>query len=251
MSVGLRLGPVERQVLVWGDRWMLRGQQLTAPAAFERIPLRYERAFGGWDRRADDPREHRVEPRNDVGLGFRSPELPVDPEVPWPNLDDPQQPLRAYGDMPPPAGFGFVSPHWQPRARHAGTYGEAWMQSRMPLLPEDFDRRFFNAASPGLVCPALLVGDEAVCVVGTTPEGRIDFRLPRIGVPLFNAILRGRRRVSLKMMLDTVIVDTDERRLTLVWRAHLALRNGMHDLVDAAFHLPDANAGAYRRRHRH
>jgi hypothetical protein len=58
------------------------------------------------------------------------------------------------------AGFGFISPHWQPRAGLAGTYDASWQASRAPLLPVDFDRRHLNAVSPGLVAPGYLRGGE-------------------------------------------------------------------------------------------
>jgi len=31
--------------------------------------------------------------------------------------------------------------------------------------------------------------------------------------------------------LDTVVVDTDDRTLTLLWRSHVAVRNGPHDVL--------------------
>ncbi len=237
MKVGLRAGPLSKLVHVFGDRRLLSGTRITPPEAFDRIPLRYEYAFGGWDRRHSDPEQHSCEPRNPVGRGYRSATLPVDEEVLLPNIEDPAAPFRAYGERPPPAGFGFIAPHWQPRASLAGTYDEAWMKSRMPLLPADFDRRFFNAASPGLIAQGYLRGDEPVTVVGTTAEGRLDFNLPGVGTPLCHLELRGLRHGTLGMPLDTVIIDTDARTVTMVWRACLALRNGPHDVRAAVFHF--------------
>jgi hypothetical protein len=50
---------------------------------------------------------------------------------------------------PSPAGFGPIACHWQPRVGFAGTYGDAWVANRLPLLPDDFDDRFFQSA-PGI-----------------------------------------------------------------------------------------------------
>jgi hypothetical protein len=157
----------------------------------------------------------------------------ADDEVRLPNLEDPQRPFRALGDTPPPAGFGFISPNWQPRAAFAGTYDAAWDKERKPLLPKDFDRRFFNAASPGLITPGYLNGDEPVVVVGASPQGRIAFRLPGVSAPGCHVELRGRKRVSLQTTLDTIIMNMDERLLILTWRAHVVVRNGPHDLMSA------------------
>ena len=120
-------------------------------------------------------------------------------------------------------GFGFVSPDWKPRSDLVGTYDDAWERSRSPLLPLDFDRRFFNSAPPELVAPGFLRGDEAVTVVGASPEGRTDFALPGIDPPRCRLRLRSRPDVDLVTALDTVVVDLDERELVLIWRAQAAI----------------------------
>src|SRR5215475_4361379 len=105
------------------------------------------------------------------------------------------------------------------------------MTERMPLLPDDFDRRFFNAASPGLIAPGYLAGDEPVALLGVTPEGRLNFQLPRVAPPLCLVHTRGRRVTELHTNLDTVIVDADRRTLTLQWRTCLPLRDGPNEVI--------------------
>jgi hypothetical protein len=231
---GIRVGSIQKLVKVIGDRVLARRSGVVAvstPQPFDRIPLTYERAFGGWDRRHPDPDRHRVEARNPVGTGFRDPTFETDDEVRLPNLEDPEHPFRAYGECQAPAGFGFVSPNWAPRSQFAGTYDERWADARSPLLPEDFDRRFFNAASPGLITSGYLRGDERVIVLNASPEGRLDFELPRIAPPACQYELRNGKKASAATQLDTVIVNTDDRLLILIWRAHFSLRTGPHDLV--------------------
>jgi hypothetical protein len=236
MQVGVQVGPVQKVVTVVGDRVLYRrgGTTKVTPAQpIGELPLVYERAFGGWDKRNPDARKHRFEPRNPVGTGFRDPTLEADDELKLPNLEDPQRPYRAFGDTPPPAGFGFIGPNWQPRAAFAGTYDAAWDKERKPLLPKDFDRRFFNAASPGLITPGYLRGDEPVVVVGASPQGRIAFHLPGIPAPVCHVVLRSGPRDPLQTALDTVIINMDEHLLILIWRAYVTVRNGPHDLVSA------------------
>jgi hypothetical protein len=65
--VRFQVGALSKEVLVTGDRvWQARwiGKRPSEPAPFERIPLQWERAFGGWDRTAEDPNDHVFEPRN-------------------------------------------------------------------------------------------------------------------------------------------------------------------------------------------
>jgi hypothetical protein len=238
MEVGIRVGPVRKMVTVVGDRFLVRRltqTQVTGPAPFERIPLIYELAFGGSDKRSPAEMKPRFEARNPVGTGFGTGSLSNDEQVRLPNLEDPRHPYRGYGDTPPPAGFGFIAPHWQPRAALGGTYDAVWDKERKPLLPLDFDRRFFNAASPGLIAPGHLRGDEPVTVLGASPEARTDFQLPGVPAPMCHVTTRTRDRTSLQTALDTVVVNMDERLLILTWRAHMPIRSGPHDVIAVAF----------------
>lgn len=235
---GLRVGKLQKVARVLGERRMVRRlgvQTISAPEPFERIELSYERAYGGWDRRDPDPGKHSCEPRNPVGRGYRDKAQAGDADLLLPNIEDPAHPYQGPGDRPPPAGFGFVGPDWAPRASLAGTYDKTWSDTRKPLLPKDFDRRFFNSASPGLITPVHLVGNEAVAVLGMSEDGRVDFALPGIPAPTCRLRLRG-RNVELKTQLDTLVIDMDQRRVTVTWRAHELVPRGPHDIV--ALELP-------------
>jgi hypothetical protein len=233
MAVELRVGPVKKQVRVFGERaWYRAAGQIgaTRPAAFEKIPLTYERAFGGWDRSHADPQRHTCEARNPVGVGHRSSGIFED-YLRLPNLEAPGQLLKSLGDRPAPASFGFVAPHWQPRAALAGTYDERWQKERAPRLPPDFDRRHFNAAPADLIAPGYLRGDEPVVVTGATPRGTLSFMLPAQPPPAVRVTLRDRVAHRLVTNLDTVIVEPDAPRVVLLWRTHMVLRTGPHDLL--------------------
>ncbi|AKT40386.1 DUF2169 family type VI secretion system accessory protein [Chondromyces crocatus] len=234
-QVVFKVGPVGKTLRVHGDRFWVRSAGTIAPTRplpFERIPLAYERAFGGWDRSHPDPSKHTFDPRNPVGTGFRSAETRFEEGIALPNLEDPNDPVKHWGQVVAPAGVGFLSPHWQPRAALAGTYDEAWQKERMPLLARDFDRRYFNAASPGLVAPGYLRGDEPVLVEGASPAGRLSFRLPGGKPPRCRAALTHRGDEEIPLHLDTLIIDTDHDRVLMQYRGATTLRDGPHD-VDA------------------
>jgi hypothetical protein len=233
LQVTFRVGPVGKTLLVVGDRFWVKASGATAatrPQPFIRMPIVYERAFGGWDRSHPDPARYTFEARNPVGVGFRSADGRFEEGLRLPNIEDPSGPLQRFGQVVAPAGVGFVSPDWQPRASFAGTYDERWMKERMPLLPADFDRRFFNAASPGLVAPGYLAGDEPVLVDNASPGGRLSFRLPGWGPPGCRVVLRERRDVRPELKLDTVVVDADLERVLLLYRGHVPLPDGPHDV---------------------
>ena len=238
LDVLFRVGPVGKALHVTGDRvWVKSAGAVGATRAlpFDRIPLSYERAFGGWDRSHADPTRHTLEPRNPVGVSFRAAWGHFEEGMKLPNLEDPGERLVRFGQAVTPVGVGFLSPDWQPRAGRAGTYDEAWSKERMPLLPKDFDRRFFNAASPGLIAPGYLVGDEPVLVEGASAHGRLSFRLPGIPTPRCRVQLaRGAADAPVELRLDTVIVNTDADRVQLMYRGHLGLRDGPHDVRTVA-----------------
>jgi hypothetical protein len=233
MLVAFQVGPVRKGVRVLGDRVFfqhLGGVGISKPAPLQPTPLVWERAFGGWDRRHADPARHACEPRNPVGVGFRCEGSPLEDGAPLPNLEDPAEPILAWGQRVTPAGFGFVSPHWQPRAAWAGTYDAAWESNRAPLLPRDFDRRFMNGSPPGLTAQGYLKGDEPVAVTGASPDGRLAFRLPGLPPPEVRASFAVGPDRAIPMWLDTVVVDTDASQVLLLWRGSTPLREGPRDV---------------------
>ncbi|MBL8727020.1 MAG: DUF2169 domain-containing protein [Planctomycetes bacterium] len=233
VDVGFRLGALTKVARVTGDRrWEpgLLGARMSPPQPFEKLPLLYERAFGGWDRTADKEEHHQCEPQNPIGTGFVAKKGRLVPGAPLPNIEDPRDLLTSQTGRVTPVGFGFTGHDWQPRAKLAGTFDASWQEGRSPRLPKDFDRRFFLAAAPGLSSPTWLLGNESVVVIGATPEGRWEFSLPGIAAPRCDVVLRTGTVQHLETHLDTVIVDADTRTLVLLWRAFTTLRNGPHDV---------------------
>jgi hypothetical protein len=222
-EISLRLASIEKHIAVFGDRrWS--GTVLTrigAPEPFERMPLVWERAFGGTETLSGDPPRSDGDERNPVGAGFRSRTSGRKLEgIALPNLEDPGRLISSPGDRPAPVGFGAVAPHWKPRPKYAGTYDEAWQRNRAPYLPKDFDPRFLQIAPADQQVPGYLKGGEPVEVAGATPSGVLRFNLPSRRVEVLFRLDSGVERRSAN--LDMVILRPDESRLVLVWRAALA-----------------------------
>src|SRR5262245_38074998 len=191
-----------------GERVWERGLMFLKPSPpepFEKIPLVWERAFGGMDESVDPPE---CEPRNPVGCGFRAKKSKLAAEEGRvPNLESPKNGMRGTNSRPEPVGFGFIGPHWQPRVQHAGTYDEAWMKNRAPLLPADFNPRFFQTAPSDQILETLPDGNIPVEVDHASPSGKLAFTLPR---PQLEAKARfGTAYESLAMKLDTIVFDGD------------------------------------------
>jgi hypothetical protein len=207
------------------------------PEPFERMPLVYERAFGGWDRTNPDLKHHDFEPRNPVGVGFLSKKHGLVQEgMPLPNLENPYEPIQSPADRPTPAGFGYIGAHWQPRASFAGTYDASWERRRMPLLPDDFNARYYNAAHPGLALNGFLRGGEPVEVLNASSSGPLRFALPT-AQPFGTVRTRDGETRRIGMALDTVILNADENQLMLIWRGSLSVHKRTHDIVWAKAQL--------------
>lgn len=229
---GFRVGPVAKVARVFGDRsWQstLGGVRMSeAKKIDEPIPVTAERAFGGWDQSRKE--KVRYEPRNPVGTSYRAKLGKFEDAIALPNIEDPTQLLRSFRERVRPALFGFSSPSWEPRNKLAGTYGKKWLDRRSPKLPEDFDRRFFNAASPGLITDGYLHGDEEVVIKNGSNTPRLSFDLPGLAPPHVRVILAWGEERRLSTVLDTVIVNTQDDIVILIWRAHTKLASGPLDV---------------------
>jgi hypothetical protein len=216
LDATLAAGPLRKTVRVFGDR-VWRSGEATPPQPFQRMPLVWERAFGGVDPAKGTPQ---AEARNPVGAGFKAPNGEKELEgMPLPNLEDPASGITSWKDRPAPACLAPIPPHWEPRRSRAGTYDAAWQKSRAPYLPKDFDPRYFQLAPEGLTAPAYFQGGEVVDLTGLTPSGRFVFRLPALRVQVGYQV--GGAPESPPVNLDTILIEPDSARVSLVWRTVL------------------------------
>jgi hypothetical protein len=212
------------------------------PTPFTRMPIRYERAFGGVDVRSD-PKLAAAYGRNHLGRGFairNAPEVVEGLELP--NIEDPTDRLTPQrlccehfvhmDNLPAPRGFGWYMKFWRPRLLLAGIMPadvalarelrqafrkvvpahQRAMYDQTELQPMDF--RFFNGASSGLVLPYLR-GDEVVRTMNMTPQGELAFALPGEQPQIAIDIAFG---VQLPVVqLQTVMIRLDDSEVDLVW----------------------------------
>ena len=214
-----------KRLRVTGDRRWRRGAfgwTLSEPQVFTSMPLIYDRAYGGSDAAGS-------EARNRSGTGYASKFDKTFDGTPCPNVEFPDQLISSVTEAPMPAGLGVISKHWQPRMGFAGTYDDAWLERQFPLLPADFDSRFFQsvAADQWIARPH---GGEQIVVTGMSPDGPLGVTLPPCDVKIG---LHYRDRSEEKLMdLDTVMLEPDERRLTLTWRATADIHGDPFNLLE-------------------
>ncbi len=223
LATRLRVGTQQKSVVVVGERkWVstFAGTLMSPPLPFTRMPMVYERAFGGRPPSQWDCATPRLDERNPVGTGFCTRRRDAK-DMPLPNLEDPEHRIRTWRDRPPVAGLGAVDAHWLPRRDYAGTYDAHWKAKRCPVLPSDFDPRHHCVAAEGLSSAAPLHGELEVELVHLAVEPVLSFRLPgaRVGMCFH---LDG-EVMSHDASLWTILLEPDEQRVMMVWGASLRI----------------------------
>jgi hypothetical protein len=230
VTVTMKVHKLTKQLVVWGDRqWGRLGLSMTSPQPFEKMPIVYERAFGGWDKVPEKITNQRLEPRNPIGAGFA-----IRPEhlanKPLPNIEHPKHLISSWNDRPPPAGFGVIASYWHPRLKYGGTYDDKWIKERLPLLAEDFDERYFQSAPEDQQTPGFLRGGENVELFNLSPNGQLNFCLPKIHLGFQTRF--GSDRIDHIANLHTVILEPDSPRVIIVWHTSLSCPNTRVDYLD-------------------
>ncbi len=221
--VNLRVGPINKSLLISGDRTWQKGllrPVLSEPKPMVSLPLSYQYAFGGCDPSGSSKNAQHIYALNPAGRGYAQ-EKSTFINLPAPNIEYLSSPIRHWKDQPSPAGFSAIPGHRQPRAGFAGTYDQAWEHQRHPLLPEDFDPRFFQCAPSDQQVPGFLKGGEQVELTHLTPIRKISLYLPKASFHLVTRFSDGYKQVH-RAHLHTVIIEPDEHRVMMVWHSHLA-----------------------------
>jgi len=222
IDVGLQVGTVlTKRLRVFGNRYWEQG--ILSPAisqaeAFDKIPIIYENAFGGMDQYESTPEQPVHETRNPVGKGFAIHSKHIIGQA-LPNIEDPDNLINSWKHHPAPAGFGPIAQHWVPRTKWAGTYDDHWLKTRQPLLPDNFDDRYYHCAPSDQQIAGYLQGGEEVTLVNLTPTGLLQFHLPEMALG-FKTFFNGSPETH-DAKLHSVILEPDAPQVSLVWHTHL------------------------------
>ncbi len=229
---GFSVGQVSRAFQVFGDRTWDAAGGVTGPETFTVMPLRWERAFGG-----------EGHSRNPVGRGACAVTTERGTTRPLPNLEDPARLIRSPSDAPAPAGAFPIHPAWPQRIRKAGSYDRAWLKTRWPWFPDDFDWGYFNAAPESQQINGYWRGDEEVTLRGMHPEhAELRARLPGLRARCFLELRRGDALefTAVALNLDTITVDAEELRAVCLWRGLVDVQSDKLDDVETFFVLHES-----------
>ena len=161
MNVSVSVGPVRRDLVVYGDRYWFdpHGDGMpvfSKPETFTAMPLTADRSFGGINH-----------PENLVGRGFEAEAVMKQAgSAPLPNIEDALAQIRHIGDRPVPMLVGVLGHDHPQRKNRVGTYDWDWIKKTLPEWPDDFDMGYFNVAAPPQRLQSFFVGNEAIRVSG-------------------------------------------------------------------------------------
>ncbi|MDA8140076.1 MAG: DUF2169 domain-containing protein [Desulfobacteraceae bacterium] len=244
LDAAIKVGVHGKTLRIYGNRFWrcpaLSAPRPSEPEAFTKMPMVYEKAFGGMDKLNGG-----YCPENMVGIGYWSKvDRKIIQEKPLPNIEDPKALIQSPEDKPKPVGFGYYGRAWAPRAGYLGTYDENWRKQRAPEPPLDFKYDYHNAAHPDLQIKGYLRGDEPVSLHNLTPDGTLQFRLPGVSIscmaeksydllvdhlektapghPSLESLWRmPPEKTAVTMHLDTLCLMPDEKRCYLIWRGRV------------------------------
>lgn len=205
------IGPRRWRASIWGATF-------TDPEPITELPISYEYAYGG--RHPDKPDDSF--PTNPVGLGYlgRGFGKASYKGMPVPQLEPIRKRVKSPANQPNPIGLGPIPAHWQPRIEAFSSL-DAEKAARLefpfsgPLPPTAY-----HSAPGDQWFDQPLAGPCTLVLTGLT-EGlnehqplTLAWNIPTLTLEL--ATSDERRELTLKA--DTLIVDTQQRKLHLLYR---------------------------------
>jgi uncharacterized protein YjbI with pentapeptide repeats len=210
MAARLSVGPVNKEIWVIGDReWKTTGPTDAIP--FTRMPLSYDRAFGG-EGYAPNP----------AGRGFAPIKTASGDTVhPLPNLEIPKKLITSPRDRPPIACFAPLDPSLPQRIKKGGTYDKKWVETKYPEMADDFDPTYFNVAPEDQWIEGYWEGGESFALENMHRDRpRIEGQLPSFTARVF-VTRKGAEPGTLEdvsLRCDTLWFLPDRERVILIFR---------------------------------
>jgi hypothetical protein len=210
---------VEQWLKVYGKRYWqdnITGWGVGKAEPTSKVSLRYENAFGGivLDPKLDKDDENAYveyyEP-NPIGKGLIHKILEKEGNIALPQIEALDDPVKKPHIPYAPQGLGFIHRSWQPRRQMAGTFDAQWTQHKHPLMPDDYQETYNNAAHPSLQLKEkgyFQVGDSIVLHKLLLGKETQAFQIPGIYFkPTYHI---DKEALPFYLEIDTVIVDVLE-----------------------------------------
>ncbi len=232
VRVTMRVGRISKSFNVVGDRIWDRNIFSVKPTPhrpFIRMPISYDRAYGGVDKHPEKPEKIKSYTKNPIGVGYHPYSKGKHLKgKPLPTTEETGKRVKSKNGNYVPMSFGPIGRNFEYRTPFAGTYDQKWLDHVAPFWPDDFDYRYFQAAPPDQQIPHPK-GGEPVILQNLTPEGLTKFLIPRVTMPVIY-IPHRREDIIKEAELDTIFIEPDQKRFMLTWRSPLPLRKNCFEL---------------------
>jgi len=232
VPVGIRVASCTKSFVVVGPRVWQRSAlatRKTSSKAFIEQEISYNTAFGGTDIHPGDPSRILSFSPNPVGTGFCAFDENID-QMPLPTSEETSNRVTDPSGKYKPMALGPVGRNWDPRYKFAGTYDDEWLQEKVPLLPDDFNNLYYQAAPADQQIPHPQ-GGEPIVLVNLSPEGRIQTSIPQEGVYV-TFITKAGDLAPIAANLDTIVLDTQANRMCLTWRCSRPMDRDVFELKE-------------------
>ncbi len=211
VDIGIRIGNLAKKARVFGRRakWSNRLQVQDPVGITAIIP---EHSYGGPDY-----------PDNPVGTGHPSSEKEGVLELP--RIEPLTHPWHPEVSMNRPVFFGQLDIMHPQRQRMAGTYGDDWLKTLYPGMPEDADWRIFNTTMPDQQQAAPFAGNESYDLVNlSATASHINNRLPGIGARVLVQFKQQTAFHDLKTGLRSLLFLPEANALVMIWQTQCQVK---------------------------
>ncbi|MBS9782952.1 MAG: DUF2169 domain-containing protein [Pasteurella sp.] len=198
---------------------------------FEKQPIHYGIAYGGVDSAREDKGKTATYLKNPVGIGY----LPNTPRKnivgqPAPQLESLKTRINGTVGNYPALSFGPIAKNYPERLKYAGTYDDYWSKNIRPLLPDDFDERFYQCAPNDQQMP-YIKGGETISLTNLTHKSNLNFIIPKQKL-FMSYMVTSTEEIEIEAFADTLIIEPEENRFSIVWRGNIPIKNSIHEIDD-------------------
>ena len=142
-----------------------------------------------------------------------------------PNLQPPDVVVDGPHTSIAPIGFGPIAEQWPMRQARLSAQSVAWLERRYAdMLPDDFDGDFFQASPADQRLEELRPNERIVLENLLRQHPRLVTSLPG-HVPVAFVDAPGAAPFELRLVADTLWIDSDRGVCTVTWRGTLPLRD--------------------------
>lgn len=210
--VHVKVGSVEKNLVVFGDRWWTKTGKMTFPVPFKQMKLNWDRSFGG-----------KLGHDNPAGCG-RVPTRCLDGSMrkPLPNIQYPDRLHYSAPEQQRPVGLGPEGLDWPSRRALVGTLDKNWLAHTWPKPPLDASADLLLLSPPDQRISNFFRGDEQVILRNLHPQrSLITSQLPDRRCRCFLCSRSAQQMLELRCRLDTLWLFPEHETGILIWRAQL------------------------------